>query len=85
MYVDVMSKASKDRRNVLSATSTKQVLFEIGNKYLDLVRGKGYWYFVYDDGVKYDTKSVYVVLLRQLTINEWAVEGREFVTRMESK
>lgn len=80
-----MSKAGAERRNVLPATSTAQVLHAVGNEHLDLVRGKGYWYFVYDDGVKFKTHSVWVVLLRQLSVNAWADEGREFVTRMESK
>jgi hypothetical protein len=71
----------------LAATSVKQVLAAVGNEHLDLVRGHGYWYFIYDDVAKgrYDTKSVYVVLLRQLSIDQWAAEGREFVTELESK
>lgn len=82
-----MSKASAERRNVLPATRVCQVLNAVGNKYLSLVPGVGYWYFVYDDIAKgrYDTKSVYTMRLSDFSVNEWADEGREFVTKMESK
>lgn len=80
-----MSKAGAERRNVLPATSTAQVLHAIGNEHLDLVRGRGYWYFVYDDGVKFKTHSVYTMRLSDFTVNAWTDEGREFLARMESK
>lgn len=80
-----MSKASKDRRNVLPATRVGQVLAEIGNEHLTLVNGKGYWYFIYDDEAKglYDTKSVYTMRLSDLSVNDWAADGRELVAKME--
>ena len=40
-------------------------------------------YGVFDDGVKFDTKSVYTMRLSNFTVNEWASEGREFVAKME--
>ncbi len=82
-----MSKASAERRNALPATRVSQVLHAVGNEHLALVAGNGYWYFIYDDLAKnrYYTKSVYTMRLRDLTVNEWAAEGRALVARMESK
>jgi hypothetical protein len=80
-----MSKASKERRNALPATRVSQVLTEIGNPHLKLVAGNGYWYFIFDDGVKFDTYSIYTMRLSDFTVNDWANDGRAFVTRMESK
>lgn len=80
-----MSKASAERRNALPATRVSQVLHAIGNEHLTLVAGNGYWYFVFDDGVKFDTKSVYTMRLSNFTVNEWAAEGREFVAKMEQQ
>jgi hypothetical protein len=71
---------------IMKTTSTKQVLKAVGNEHLDLVRGNGYWYFVYDDlanGI-YDTRSVYTMRLSDWTVEMWAEEGREFCAKMES-
>jgi hypothetical protein len=39
---------------------------------LDLVRGEGYHYFVYDDrGPKYDTLSVMIPYTKMYTAKEW--------------
>lgn len=71
----------------MKATSTKQVLKAVGNEHLDLVRGNGYWYFVYDDTVKglYDTTSIYTMRLSDFTVEQWAQDGREFCAKMEGK
>ena len=81
-----MSKASAERRNALPASSTKQVLYAVGNEHLELVRGNGYWYFIYDDAAKgrFNTTSIYTMYLRDFTVNAWADMGREFVAKMES-
>jgi hypothetical protein len=65
--------------------STKQVIKAIGSDKLELVRGRGYWYFIYDDVAKglYDTKSVYVMHLRDMDFDQWVSDGREFVAKME--
>lgn len=67
--------------------SVKHVLKAIGSDKLQLVGGKGYWYFIYDDRAKgrYDTASVYVCRLGHMTLEEWVAEGKEFVTRMEKR
>lgn len=75
--------ASRKRQTV----TVKAIIKAIGSDKLELVRGNGYWYFVYDDKAKnrFKTMSVYVVILRQLPLDQWVAEGREFVTEMESK
>jgi hypothetical protein len=82
-----MSKASAERRNRLPATRVSQVLFAVGNEHLDLVQGKGYWYFVYDDTIKgiYDTTSIMTMRLGDFTVAQWAEDGREFCAKMEKQ
>lgn len=67
------------------ATRTSQVIKAVGNDHLELVQGKDYWYFVYDDVAKgrYDTKSVNTMRLGDFTVEEWAAEGREFCEKVE--
>lgn len=67
----------------MKATSVKQILKAIGNEHLDLVRGPGYWYFVYDDRGAFATHCVMVMRLGQLSVEQWAREGREFCREME--
>jgi hypothetical protein len=52
---------------------------------IELVRGKGYLYFVYDDGEKYDTLSVMVPRLNDLALAQWIAEGKEFAAKMEDR
>jgi len=75
------------KRLTQKATRVKQVLDAVGNSHLDLVRGDGYWYFVYDDVAKgrYETLSVYTMRLGDFSVEQWAADGREFCTKMESK
>lgn len=64
-----------------NATSAAQIIKKIGCIDLTLVRGAGYWYFVYDDvanGV-YETKSVYCAYLNSMSLKEWVEEGKDFV------
>lgn len=49
---------------------------------LELVRGKGYFYFVFDDGKRYDTLSVMVYRLNDLTLAQWVDEGKQYAARM---
>lgn len=43
---------------------------------LFLERGKGYQYFIFDDGTHYETVSVYVCFISHLTLEQWVVEAR---------
>lgn len=45
---------------------------------VELVRGKGYFYYVFDDGKKYLTRSVMVMRLDQLSPADWINEGKVF-------
>lgn len=72
-------------------TTTKRVtvaaiLKAIGCKYLSLYKGKGYYYFSYDNlPSAYETHSVDAMYaLNRLTLEQWISEGRDFVTRMET-
>jgi hypothetical protein len=48
------------------------------SQYIDLYKGEGYFYFVYDDGKRYSTTSVYVNGINQLTLESWLYEGKAF-------
>ena len=68
------------------ASNARQIINLIGSDKLELVRGSGYWYFVYDDLLKpnrYDTQSVYTMYLRDLSIDQWVEIGKDFVKHME--
>lgn len=61
--------------------TTRKILKAIGCPILNLYRGYGYWYFVYDDldrGV-FEIQSVYAVHLSDMPLETWVQEGREFV------
>lgn len=61
--------------------TTRKILKAIGCPILNLYKGEGYWYFVYDDLDRnvFETQSVYTVRLSNLPLEEWVREGREFV------
>ena len=45
---------------------------------VELVRGEGYHYFVFDDGVSYDSLSVMIPRFRSWPVDRWVQEGRQF-------
>lgn len=55
---------------------------------IELVRGGGYWYFAYtmeatqSRRMVYDTESVYVMRLNDMSEERWIAEGARFVGRM---
>ena len=63
--------------------TTRRILKEIGSPYLALYNGGGYWYFAFHDGVEFETHSVMVLRLRDLSLRQWVAEGREFLARIE--
>lgn len=71
----------------MSKITTKQVIKAVGSEHLELVAGNGYWYFIYDDVAKgrYDTMSIMTMRLGDLTVEQWAADGREFVAKMEAQ
>jgi hypothetical protein len=72
------------------AISSKAILKAIDCDKLELVRvpGDGYWYFAFDD-IKtnnvYDTKSIYVMRLNDMSLENWVEYGADFVTEMNEK
>lgn len=72
--------------------TTKQILKEIGCPHLEIVRGMGYWYFVYDTYVltnaltysgRYETRSVMLKNLNHMTLEQWVEDGKLFVKDVE--
>lgn len=75
-------------------TITKQqIIKEIGCPHLTLWKnaGDGYHYFMYDtfhkkgtgfDG-RYNTYSIYVMYLKDMSLEQWVKEGKDFVAQME--
>lgn len=55
-------------------------------KHLELVKGEGYFYFVYDAGpYEYETHSVPVYRLNDLTEEQWDEVAANFVANVEAK
>lgn len=53
-------------------------LHESGTPEVELVRGKDYHYFVFDNGAQYHTYSVMIPNFRAWSAERWEQEGREF-------
>jgi len=52
---------------------------------IELVKGKDYLYLIFDDSTRYDTLSIMVPRLNDLTLAQWVEEGKQFAAKMESK
>ena len=68
----------------------KKIIKEIGNPYLSLYRGKGYHYFVYDNGKDGDEMvfldySVYVNRLNHLSLEQWVSYGNDCIKEVEKQ
>lgn len=48
---------------------------------VELVRGDGYHYFIFDDGSAYETESVMVPRFRSWSVDRWVEEGRAFAAK----
>lgn len=49
-----------------------------------LARGKGYFYYVYDDGTRFDTRSVYTQRLSDIPDDVWVSDGIRFAGEMQT-
>lgn len=71
------------------AISSKAILKAIGCDKLSLVRvpGDGYWYFAYDaiESNFYETESIYVMRLNDMSLERWVEYGVSFVAKSEEK
>lgn len=66
----------------MPAKSAKQILSKIKCENLDLARGEGYWYFVYDNGAKvYETETVLCMRLNDMQLDRWVNAGLAFVEK----
>lgn len=54
----------------------KQILKAVGNEFLQLHKGNGYFYFVYDDGKTFKSEMVFVMLLNDLSLDRWISEAK---------
>lgn len=70
-----------------TAATKQRILDEIGCPHLKLYKDSrsSYFYFVYDDGRDFETKSVYVAHLSNLPLSHWVADGRELVAACEAR
>lgn len=71
----------------MSKISTRQILSRIGEPRLDLCKGDGYWHFTFDDPKAnvFETHSVMVHRLNQLSLEQWENEGSAFAFKCALK
>lgn len=55
-----------------------RVLKILTNDKIELVKGEGYHYFVFDDGDRFETHSVMIPHLRSWSGDNWVDEGLNF-------
>jgi hypothetical protein len=69
----------------MKARTCAHVAKAVGCPYLELVKGYGYLYFVYDrpELNVWETYSVPVCYLNHLSLEEWVRIGAAFVAKME--
>jgi hypothetical protein len=67
--------------------TVKRILAEVNCPHLRLYRDKrsSYFYFVFDDGKDWESKSVYVAALDHLSMSSWVADGRELVAACERR
>jgi len=65
-----------------TATVTRR--FQAEGLPVELVRGKGYHYWVWDDGTNFETESEMVFRFRDLTVDAWVARGRDFVAKVQA-
>lgn len=65
--------------------TVKQILSKLASKRLNLHRGNGYQYFVYDDPAHniYKERTINVNRLNDLSLDQWVQEGRDFLDHVE--
>ena len=59
-----------------TATATRR-LKALGHP-VEMVRGNGYHYFVYDDGTRFESHSEYIPRFRSQTVEQWVARGAAF-------
>lgn len=71
----------------MACATIKNILAEIGCPHLRLYRDgrSSYYYFVYDNGPIWESKSVHVANLSDLPLHHWVADGGELVAACEAK
>lgn len=70
--------------------TAKKIIKEIGHPHLNLYRGEGYQYFVYDNGKEGDDMvwmdyPVYVYRLNHLSLDQWVSEGNNCIKAVKKE
>ena len=52
---------------------------------ITLVKGNGYYYFVYDDGEVFETESVCINRLNSMPTEFWLITGRQFAKAVQER
>lgn len=52
---------------------------------IELVKGEGYWYFVYNTATVYECASEYVMYMNAYSDQRWIEIGVSFVKEVEAK
>ncbi|RYE95261.1 MAG: hypothetical protein EOO77_43200, partial [Oxalobacteraceae bacterium] len=72
--------------NTMSLKSINDKLRSHGYREVELVRGQGYLYFIFDDrGDNYDTESVMVPYLKHHSVTEWVAMGCDYAERKRAE
>lgn len=71
----------------MARVTRNNIIKAVGSRHLELVRGEGYHYFVYDKPGVYDTRSVMSFHLggTQKDFDFWVREAREFIDDVEGR
>lgn len=72
--------------NLRVSTIENAINSNLRNPYINLYKGEGYWYFVYDDPVNciYRTRSIYTYRLNDFPLEFWIEEGNDLVKEIEN-
>ena len=64
----------------MSTATVTRKLRALGHP-VEMVRGAGYHYFIFDDGDFYDSVSVMIPRFRSWPVERWVAEGAAFAKR----
>jgi hypothetical protein len=67
----------------MSTVKVTAKLHKLGHP-VELVRGEGYHYFVYDDGTNFETESVMEPHFRSVPFDRWVQDGIEFAKKTKA-
>lgn len=77
--------ATKEQESKPKATQLRSVNKALAPHNVELVKGEGYFYYTFDDGKFFETESVYVFTLNQLSFDRWVADGISFAESIQGK